>query len=210
MLRVKGFTLIELLIVVAVVAILAAIAIPNFLQAQIRTKVSRAKSDLRTIATALELYRVDQNDYPPNTHADFGDFGPNNLPYNGLLRYNLTTPTDYLVSRDLRDPFVPPQFLQTKPDQLFYTYQNIRWYRGIYPGDYRPSVPATGWILPDGRTRPEEFYGDWRACSYGPDQKYSEVFGWGMLDYDPTNGTISNGNIWLAPKTGFVSYHPGT
>ncbi len=54
-----GFTLIELLIVVAIIAILAAIAIPNFLEAQTRTKVSRVKTDMRSAAVALEAYRVD-------------------------------------------------------------------------------------------------------------------------------------------------------
>lgn len=61
----KGFTLIELLIVVAIIAILAAIAVPNFLEAQTRSKVSRVKADMRTIATGLEIYRLDNNDYPP-------------------------------------------------------------------------------------------------------------------------------------------------
>ncbi|MBN1867555.1 prepilin-type N-terminal cleavage/methylation domain-containing protein [Candidatus Sumerlaeota bacterium] len=61
--KVKGFTLIELLIVVAIIAILAAIAVPNFLEAQVRSKVSRAKSDLRTISTGLEAYYVDNNSY---------------------------------------------------------------------------------------------------------------------------------------------------
>ena len=60
----KGFTLIELLIVVAIIAILAAIAIPNFLDAQIRSKVSRTRSDLRTIAIGLESYALDHNHYP--------------------------------------------------------------------------------------------------------------------------------------------------
>ncbi len=60
----KGFTLIELLIVVAIIAILAAIAVPNFLEAQVRAKVSRAKSDMRTIATALESYASEYNAYP--------------------------------------------------------------------------------------------------------------------------------------------------
>jgi prepilin-type N-terminal cleavage/methylation domain-containing protein len=55
----RGFTLIELLIVVAIIAILDAIAVPNFLEAQLRAKVSRAKSDMRSVATALEAYRVD-------------------------------------------------------------------------------------------------------------------------------------------------------
>lgn len=62
----KGFTLIELLIVVAIIAILAAIAVPNFLEAQVRAKVSRAKADIRSLATALESYVVDNNNFPPD------------------------------------------------------------------------------------------------------------------------------------------------
>ncbi len=61
-----GFTLIELLIVVAIIAILAAIAVPNFLEAQVRAKVSRSKSDMRTLATAIESYTVDYNKALPS------------------------------------------------------------------------------------------------------------------------------------------------
>lgn len=60
----KAFTLIELLIVVAIIAILAAIAVPNFLEAQTRAKVARVQSDQRTYSTALETYYIDNNSYP--------------------------------------------------------------------------------------------------------------------------------------------------
>lgn len=60
----KAFTLIELLIVVAIIAILAAIAVPNFLEAQTRAKVARILSDQRTYATALETYMIDNSAYP--------------------------------------------------------------------------------------------------------------------------------------------------
>jgi type II secretory pathway pseudopilin PulG len=50
-----------LLIVVAIIAILAAIAVPNFLEAQTRAKVSRTHADMRSLATALEAYAVDNS-----------------------------------------------------------------------------------------------------------------------------------------------------
>ena len=59
----KGFTLIELLIVVAIIGILAAIAVPNFLNAQLRAKVARVVSDLKAITNAMEMYRIDLNSY---------------------------------------------------------------------------------------------------------------------------------------------------
>ena len=67
-----SFTLIELLIVVAIIAILAAIAVPNFLEAQTRAKVARVKNDLRSVATAIEAYRVDTNKYPDRCPAFLG------------------------------------------------------------------------------------------------------------------------------------------
>ena len=69
----KAFTLIELLIVVAIIAILAAIAVPNFLEAQVRSKVSRVKADMRSMRTAMEAYRVDYNRYLPDEGADQTD-----------------------------------------------------------------------------------------------------------------------------------------
>ena len=64
----KGFTLIELLIVVAIIGIIAAIAIPNLLNAIDRGKQKRTMADLRSIGTSIEAYAVDNNVYP--TAAD--------------------------------------------------------------------------------------------------------------------------------------------
>ena len=60
----KGFTLIELLIVVAIIGIIVAIAIPNLLNAIQRAKQKRTMGDMRTAGTAAEAYAVDFNHYP--------------------------------------------------------------------------------------------------------------------------------------------------
>ena len=170
----KGFTLIELLIVVAIIAILAAIAVPNFLEAQTRSKVSRVRSDQRTIATAMESYYIDSNAYPPEYLFGFG--------YPEIVRVqksqsHLTTPIAYITSIPL-DVFKP---LRTEWEPSLYWYYN--WleregdlinvntnYGGICPWYNEPA----GWVF----------------TSLGPD--YDADF---PRIYDATNGTISDGDL---------------
>jgi type IV pilus assembly protein PilA len=61
--RARGFTLIELMIVVAIIGILAAIAIPNFIKFQARSKQSEAKSNLKAIFTAEKSYYQEHDKY---------------------------------------------------------------------------------------------------------------------------------------------------
>ena len=74
----KGFTLIELMIVIAIIGILAAIAIPQFAAYRTRSYNSSAQSDVRNLATAEEAYYVDNSRYTGNwqqlTGASFGFF----------------------------------------------------------------------------------------------------------------------------------------
>lgn len=78
----KGFTLIELMIVVAIIGILAAIAIPNFLKFQAKSKQSEAKTNLKGVYTAETGYFGEQNSY--------GTFSAVNWAPVGTSRYRYT------------------------------------------------------------------------------------------------------------------------
>jgi len=70
--REEGFTLIELVIVIAIIGILMAIAIPNYMSARRTAAINATKSNLRNLATALELYMAENNlsIYPANTEIN--------------------------------------------------------------------------------------------------------------------------------------------
>jgi len=187
----RCFTLIELLVVVSVIALLAVIALDNFLAAQIRAKTARIHSDFRTMATAIEAYRVDWNRPPRMAHFPIYQDPAfdiiEGIPVSGVLSRSLSTPVAYLVSSVLFDPF-----LYGNPalpmDERLYTYQHIPTYIDRNP-------ESTFWPAA------LEFYGDWRLASAGPDLTFDHGFAnSAQLPYDPTNGIVSLGNIWYGQR----------
>lgn len=95
----KGFTLIELLIVIAIILILIAIALPNFLEAQIRAKVTKVKGEIRGLGFAMEAYYLDFKAYPAETEGDFYQRGRSEAGHTWL-----TTPIAY-IQQVPEDPF---------------------------------------------------------------------------------------------------------
>ena len=207
--RMKGFTLIELLIVVAIIAILAAIAVPNFLEAQTRSRVARMTADMRTVATGIESYSVDYNKPP----FDF-DGHATGWPY--YLHTGLSTPISYLTSsRAIMDVFAEGRELPS-PTGSERIRERLR-YRA-FSQDYltasgRPSQ-YTGPNLPGpdapGNAAAQRVHGAWFIVSRGPDGRLVSPEGralptnfadgnvetdWFWLPYDPTNGTVSAGAI---------------
>ncbi len=192
----KGFTLIELLIVVAIIAILAAIAVPNFLEAQTRSKVSRCKADMRSLVTALESYCVDHNKYPPPADTALNPPGANawdqNDWFHSRIPNYLTTPVAYVTALYF-DPFVTAATtfsstrypVATRVGERYVYYETEGMVQNL--GDF-----WGGTLVP--------WLGKWAMYGYGPDRTPFHGSKATLLPYDPTNGTVSPGNIVRCQK----------
>src|SRR5207244_9513822 len=78
----KGFTLVEIMIVVAIIALLAAIAVPGFMRARKRSQASRILNDLRIIDSAVDQYAIENNKKSNDTvdTADLTSYGKKGSP----------------------------------------------------------------------------------------------------------------------------------
>ncbi len=189
-----GFTLIELLIVVAIIAILAAIAVPNFLEAQVRAKVTRVKADMRTLVVALESYSVDNNRYVREWRSDiYGDPLEGGQATYSVPWVALSTPIAYTTNIFIKDPFFSEAGVGAFDGFREYVrYYDLRTRAGNQTNPANISFANREW------------YGDYRMLSYGPNRDFFNR-GTGSVElsamlYDPTNGTVSEGNIWRSPK----------
>jgi type II secretion system protein G len=183
-----GFTLIELLIVVAIIAILAAIAVPNFLEAQTRAKLGRAKAEFRSLRTALESYAVDNSVYPNGEAVTSLLIFQSNLNGSSIksdFLKCLTTPVAYMTSLPAQSPFGKwgsPAFVNFR--ESFDGYQ------------YVGGKIAKTWIGGPN-------YNYYLRCM-GP----TKVLSGGNVPYDPTNGTVSHGDlVYLAGSGPLATYY---
>lgn len=200
--NIMAFTLIELLIVVAIIAILAAIAVPNFLEAQVRSKVSRVKSDMRSTSTALEAYFVDNNHYAFGADHDNitqpAPFGTE--AFECFLCSRLTTPIAYIST--------------LMPDTFFFKKGSGHGKNTPFHYNERETVNRLGepefiielsQLLFGSPKTSAAYY----MFSHGPDGDHDEDLTQSDIElatvlYDPSNGTISNGDIYyFGPGIGF-------
>lgn len=169
----KAFTLIELLIVVAIIGILAAIAVPNFLNAQVRAKVARVEADQRSISVALESYRLDRNAYPLGLSQVDSQTGLGKL----------TTPTPYLSSLP-PDPFAPVNTDGTALRKN-YAYLYVKGGNAAISNDY---MMYMGKIQASGESN--KIVDVWELRSLGPNGKDDTA-----IAYNPSNGIASAGDV---------------
>lgn len=182
-----AFTLIELLIVVAIIGILAAIAVPNFVNARMRALVSRTYADLKNCATAIEQYGLDQGRYPyyNNPVDEVGALSGAAVTY---LPIWLTTPVPYFSQLPL-DPFPPSYLAESEKGNTTKPYKYIHGYDQVYKNQQFVGSHIRYHFQNFSKETRQSIM--WQVWSLGPDR----VVAHDGLSYDVSNGLFSYGDI---------------
>jgi len=216
----RALTLTECLVTILFIATLAAIAVPNFHHAQVRSKLAKAMLDLRALGKATEAYGVDRNAYPSCVS---GGIGSDYIQPFVARMHPLTTPIAYLAKVLEEDPFRAPGTNRRAATYIgSYEYYDSKGasIRGGFGGDIAiftlfeicagmqvivPGQPGNTGTAAQWNSVPK-----WLFQCVGPDGYEDFQFpilvqqDWAnnVVFYDPTNGAISKGDIF---RSQFVS-----
>ncbi len=173
--RNKGFTLIELLIVVAIIGILAAIAVPNFLNARLKANLGKAYADIKALGMANEMYALDWGGAYPTESEDH----PYERSWGEAGVFWLTTPVSYIGSIPT-DPF-------ERADQRLQHATPLVYETGVATRNRKRIAYVIFSVGPDGSenglSSANPFYGPQRG---GQNNTYNR-----------TNGLKSGGDLYL-------------
>jgi len=219
----KGFTLIELLIVIAIILILIAIALPNFINARVRAKVLQTQVNMKTVDEAIQFYASEYEggiaglEWGCNSYSWWWDcakvgtagsshgshtawvmvFYEGNNPGVNYMGWVLTTPSQYIEK-------IPIDHFNTVMGDTPGPPVGPRSFG--YPASHFIQILAAGTLI-NGQPWEESYWGGTRniyseltptfyyfLLSSGPDLLWSNMNG--QAFYDPTNGARSPGDIW--------------